>query len=481
MVIRKKEQNNNSSSPSKNITIAQAVDLAIQKGVNQSILESINLNAAGIDIGSRSHFVAVPSDCDAHPVQEFLSFTPDLERLADWLKQCGITTVAMESTGVYWIPLFELLESRGFDVILVNAHHIKNVPGRKTDVVDCQWIQQLHTFGLLSGSFRPDDTICVLRAFMRQRANLVRYCGSHIQHMQKALNQMNIQLHNVISDLTGVTGMTIVRAILAGERNPQVLAEHRDRRCKESIETIIKSLQGNWRQEHLFSLRQAVELFDIYQQKIDDCDQEIAKVLDSLDSHTDQQTPQPMRKSPIARNTPDINLHERLFHIVGVDLTRIDGLNPHTILKIFSETGCDMGRWPSAKHFASWLGLSPGNRVSGGKRIGKSNTTPSANRAATAFRIAARSLNRSQSALGGFYRRQKSRLGAPKAITAAAHKLAVIFYTMLKNKSAYDPPEANYYEEQYRKRVMANLRKRAGSMGFDLVECSTENLEIIAV
>ena len=476
MVIRKK-QTNGSSLPPENTKIAKAVNSAIEEGARQSVMESINLNAAGIDIGSRSHFVAVPADRDAQPVQEFPTFTPDLERLADWLTECGITTVAMESTGVYWIPLFELLESRGFEVRLVNAHHIKNVPGRKTDVVDCQWIQQLHTFGLLSGSFRPDDDVCVLRAFMRQRANLVRYCGSHIQHMQKALNQMNIQLHHVISDLTGVTGMKIIRAIIDGEHNPEILAEYRDRRCKEPIEIITKSLQGNWREEHLFSLRQAVELFDVYQQKINDCDQEIAKVLDTLNTQTDQQTPQQVRKSPIARNTPDINLHERLFHITEVDLTRIDGLNPHTILKIFSETGSDMSRWPSAKHFASWLGLSPGNRISGGKQIGKSNTTPSANRAATAFRIAARSLERSQSALGGFYRRQKARLGAPKAITAAAHKLAKIFYSMLKNKTAYDAPEANYYEEQYRKRVMANLKRRASKMGFDLVERTTDELQ----
>jgi len=477
MVIQNKTQNNDSSFLPKSTKIADAVDSAIQESARQSIMESINLNAAGIDIGSRSHFVAVPADRDAQPVQEFPSFTPDLERLADWLTECGITTVAMESTGVYWIPLFELLESRGFDVKLVNAHHIKNVPGRKTDVADCQWIQQLHTFGLLSGSFRPDDDICVLRAFMRQRANLVRYCGSHIQHMQKALNLMNIQLHHVISDLTGVTGMTIIRAIIAGERDPQVLAENRDSRCKEPIEVILKSLQGNWREEHLFSLRQAVELFDVYQQKIEDCDQQIAQILDGLDPQTDEEAPQPLRKAPIARNTPDINLHERLFHIAGVDLTRIDGLNPHTILKIFSETGSDMSRWPSAKHFASWLGLCPGNHVSGGKQTGKSNTIPSANRAAAAFRIAARSLANSQSALGGFYRRQKSRLGAPKAITAAAHKQATIFYTMLKNKTPYDAPEANYYEEQYQKRVMANLKKRANLMGFDLVEQPTDDIQ----
>jgi len=475
MVLKKKKKQYKPLPPKKNMAIE--VDSALRKEAHKSPLESINLNAAGIDIGSRSHFVAVPPDRDPQPVQEFPAFTADLERLADWLEHCGITTVAMESTGVYWIPLFELLESRGFDVKLVNSHHIKNVPGRKTDVVDCQWIQQLHTFGLLSGSFRPDDEICVLRAHMRQRDNLTRYAGAHIQHMQKALNQMNIQLHHVVSDLTGVTGMTIIRAILAGERDPQVLAKHRDRRCKHPVETIAKALQGNWREEHLFALHQAVDLFDVYQQKIDDCDQAIARVLDALESQTDQQAPRPVRKQQRSRNTPDINLHERLFQMTGVDLTRIDALNPHSVLKILSETGTDMSRWPSAKHFASWLGLSPGNRVSGGKRIGKSKTTPSANRAAAALRMAAQSLHASQSALGGFFRRQKARLGSPKAVTAAAHKLARIFFSMLKNKTAYDAPDINYYEEQYRKRVMANLRKRAAQMGFELVERTADDTQ----
>lgn len=272
MVIKKKRCE--SLPPKKKVAVE--VDSVLRKPASKSPLECINRNAAGIDIGSRSHYVAVPPDRDPEPVQEFPAFTPDLERLVDWLERCAITTVAMESTGVYWIPLFELLESRGFDVKLVNSHHVKNVPGRKSDVLDCQWIQQLHTFGLLSGSFRPADDICVLRAHMRQRDNLTRYAGAHIQHMQKALNQMNIQLHHVVSDLTGVTGMKIIRAILAGERDPRVLAEHRDRRCKNPVETIAKALQGNWREEHLFSLRQALELFDVYQQKIDDCDQAIA-------------------------------------------------------------------------------------------------------------------------------------------------------------------------------------------------------------
>jgi transposase len=437
----------------------------------QTQIERLNGDAAGIDIGATSHFVAVPADRDEQPVREFPAFTADLERLADWLKQCGIRTVAMESTGVYWIPLFELLESRGFEVLLVNAHHVKNVPGRKTDVLDCQWLQQLHSFGLLRGAFRPEESMCVLRAYLRQRANLVRYAGMHVQHMQKALNQMNLHLHHVVSDITGVTGMKIIRAILDGERDPQVLAKHRDRRCRQSSEMIAKALQGHWREEHLFALRQAVELFDFYQQQRACCDEEIARVLAGLESTTDAQAPPPLRKHKVDRNTPAIDdLHEQLFRLVGVDLTRIDGLNAHSVLKILAEIGTDMSRWPSVKQFCSWLGLSPGNKISGGKRIGKSKTTPSANRAAAALRIAAQGLSNSHSALGGYLRRQKARLGAPKAITATAHKLATILYSMIANQTEYAPPDANDYEVQYRKRVLSNLRRRADQLGFDLIE-----------
>ena len=437
----------------------------------QSRLKRLNWDAAGIDIGATSHFVAVPADRDEQPVREFPSFTADLERLADWLAQCGIRAVAMESTGVYWIPLFELLESRGFDVLLVNAHHVKNVPGRKTDVLDCQWLQELHTFGLLRGAFRPEEPMCVLRAFLRQRANLVRYAGMHIQHMQKALNQMNLHLHHVVSDITGVTGMKIIRAILDGERDPRVLAQHRDRRCRQSVATIAKALQGSWREEHLFALRQAVELFDFYQHQLARCDEEIARVLARLDPVTDANAPPPVRKHKVDRNTPGIDdLREQLFRLVGVDLTRIDGLNPHSVLKILAEIGTDMSRWPSAKQFCSWLGVSPGNKISGGKRIGKSKTTPSANRAAAALRVAAQALSNSRSALGGYLRRQKARLGAPKAITATARKLATILYSMIANQTEYDPPEVNYYDVQYRKRVLANLKRRADQLGFDLIE-----------
>jgi len=448
-----------------------ASETVLKEQQAQARLERLNWDAAGIDIGATSHFVAVPAGRDEQTVREFPAFTADLQRLADWLTQCGIRTVAMESTGVYWIPLFELLESRGFEVLLVNAHHVKNVPGRKSDVLDCQWLQELHTFGLLRGAFRPEESMCVLRAYLRQRANLVRYAGMHIQHMQKALNQMNLHLHHVVSDITGVTGMKVIRAILAGERDPQVLAQHRDRRCRHSCEMIAKALHGSWREEHLFALRQAVELFDTYQQQIARCDEEIARVLVRLDPATEEDTPPPVRKHKGDRNTPRIDdLRGQLFRLVGVDLTRIDGLNPHSVLKILAEIGTDMSRWPSVKQFCSWLGLSPGNKISGGKRIGKSKTTPSANRAAAALRIAAQALSNSQSALGGYLRRQKARLGAPKAITATAHKLATILYSMIANKTEYDPPEVNYYDVQYRKRVLANLRRRADQLGFDLIE-----------
>lgn len=451
--------------------LTQAITKALEQPSAPNDLTQLNLDAAGIDIGATSHFVAVPAGRDEQRVREFPAFTADLERLADWLTQCGVRTVAMESTGVYWIPLFELLERRGFEVLLVNARHVKNVPGRKTDVLDCQWLQELHTFGLLRGAFRPEDSMCVLRAYLRQRANLVRYAGMHIQHMQKALNQMNLHLHHVVSDITGVTGMTILRAILAGERDPMVLAQYRDRRCRESVETIAKALHGHWREEHLFALRQAVELFDVYQQQIGHCDEAIARVLNTLEPTTEAEAPEALRAQKLARNTPRIpELREQLFRLVGVDLTRIDGLNAHTVLKILSEIGTDMSRWPTNKHFSAWLGLSPNNKISGGKQIGNRHTTPSANRTAAALRLAAMGLSKSQSALGSFFRRQRARLGAPKAITATAHKLAMILYSMIAKQTEYDPPEANYYEAQYRQRVVANLRKRADQMGFDLIE-----------
>lgn len=433
-------------------------------------LQHLNLNAAGIDIGSKSHFVAVPAGADDTPVREFECFTADLYRLADWLTSCGVTTVAMESTGTYWIPVFEILESRGFEVKLVNAHHVKNVPGRKTDVLDCQWLQQLHTYGLLEGAFRPTEQICALRAYIRHRMNQVRYSGVHIQHMQKALSQMNLLLHNVVSDITGVTGMRIIKAILAGERDPHVLANMREVRCRNSVETIAKSLQGNYRQEHLFSLKQAVESFEFYQNQIAECDREIDSLLASFDSATDEPRP-PHPKGPKRprRQLAAFNLQNELYRVAGVDLTRIDGIDTTTALKVLSETGLDMARWKSSKHFASWLGLSPGSKVSGGKRL-SGKTKPVVNRAATALRMAASSLYKSSCALGAYYRKMKARLGAPKAITATAHKLARLVYSMLKFGTEYTDLGQDYYEQRYKDRVVKSLKKRASELGYQLVE-----------
>ena len=361
-------------------------------------------------------------------MREFSTFTDDLERLADWLIACGITTVAMESTGIYWIPVFEILESRGLEVKLVNARHVKNVPGRKSDVLDCQWLQQLHTYGLLRGAFRPAEQVCALRAYVRQRSTLVANAASHIQHMQKALAQMNLQLHNVVSDITGVTGMRIITAILAGERNPQKLAAFRDRRCKNSQETIARSLQGNYRPEHLFSLKQAVELYEFYQAKIAECERQILEQLqqfDAVDSDPDRPA-----------GTPPATLAEALQRMSGVDLARIHGIDTDTALKIIAEIGIDMSRWKSEKQFASWLGLCPGSKISGGKVL-SSASKKVANRVAAALRMAAYALIRSKSALGAYIRRQRARLGAPKAITATAHKLARLVYSMLKHGTAY--------------------------------------------
>lgn len=419
-------------------------------------LKHINAYAAGIDIGSKSHFVAVPEGADPNPVREFSTFTGDLEKLARWLITCGVTTVAMESTGVYWIPVFEILESHGLEVKLVNARHVKNVPGRKSDVLDCQWLQQLHTYGLLRGAFRPADQVCTLRAYVRQRSTLVRGAASYIQRMQKALTQMNLQLHNVVTDITGATGMRIIKAILAGERNPGALAALRDARCKNSAGTIARSLKGNYRPEHLFSLRQAVELYEIYQAKIADCDRQILEHLKGFDA------------CDPPHDVPPATVEDALLRMSGVDLTSIDGIDTTTALKILAEIGTDMSRFKSARHFASWLGLSPGTKVSGGKVL-SSATKPVANKAAAALRMAAFTLFKSKSALGAYLRRQRARLGSPKAITATAHKLARLVYAMLTNGTAYVDAGQEYYEERYRSRVVQNLKRRARELGYDLV------------
>ena len=425
----------------------------------------IHPHAAGIDIGSREHWVAVPEDRDERSVRRFGCFTADLYALADWLKRCGVETVAMESTGVYWIPLYQILEERGFEVKLVNAHHVKNVPGRKSDVQDCRWLQRLHSYGLLSGSFRPEAQVCVLRSYLRQRDNLIRYASAHIQHMQKALTEMNLHLHKVLSDITGVTGMRMVRAILEGQRNPVALAAMRDGRVKSSAAEIAKALEGDYRPEHLFVLRQAVELYDIYHEKIASCDREIEAVLSAFEARSPGSPCPPAKPRKRRKNEPYFDLRSHLFRVTGVDFTQIKGLDTSTVQTILSEVGLDPSRFPSEKHFCSWMGLCPDNRITGGK-IKKRSTRKVTNRAADAFRLAAQSVANSLSALGGYYRRMKARLGSPKAITATAHKLARLFYRLWKTGDAYQDPGLDYYEKRYQERLLSNMKRKAKELGF---------------
>jgi transposase len=434
-----------------------------------SELPQLNANAAGIDVGAASHFVAVPADRDAEPVREFATFTVDLYRLADWLRACGVETVALESTGVYWIPLFQVLEERGFAVQLVDARQLKRVPGRKSDVLDCQWLQQLHACGLLAGAFRPDDQICVLRSYMRQRAMLVTYAGQHVQHMQKALVQMNLHLAVVLDDITGATGMKIIRAVLAGERDPQRLAALRHGKCKHDEATIAEALRGDWREEHLFALEQAVDLVASYQAKIAACDARIQAHLQRFEDRGTGGPPPPGPKPRADRHDLSFNATAELYRVTGVDLTAIDGLQAHTALKVVSEIGLDMTKWPSAKHFGSWLGLAPNNRVSGGKVLSR-RTRPSANRAATALRVAAQSLHRSKSELGAFLRRKAAHLGMPKAITATAYKLARRIYSTLANGTPFVDPGQDAYERAHTARAVRNLSRRAHDLGFQLVK-----------
>lgn len=438
-------------------------------------LHRVNLNAAGIDIGAESHYIAVPEgrDPDGRDVRTFGAFTADLAAIADWLTGCGIETVAMESTGVYWIPLFEVLTGRGFAVNLVDPRQLKYVPGRKSDVLDCQWLQQLHTFGLLAAAFRPADQICVLRSYLRQRGMLVRYAAQHIQHMQKALEQMNVKLPHVVSDIAGLTGLAIIRAMLAGERDPRVLARLRDRRCKADEATIARALEGTWRREHLFELRQAVELFDFYRRQIAACDAEIETQLGQFE---DKSGGQPLgdagRGRKAGRGALPFDARQHLQRLTGVDLTRIAGIDAPTGLKLVAEIGLDMTRWPTEKNFTSWLGLAPGSKITGGKAL-SGRTKSSANRAAEALRLAAHSLHHSRSALGAFYRRLKGRLGAPKAITATARKLACLIYCMLRFGTEYVDAGQDYYQQRYESRVVAQLMRRAQQLGYQLIKTET--------
>ncbi len=434
-------------------------------------LSKVHRDAAGIDIGSRFHVAAVAPDRDDEPVRTFRSFTGDLHLLADWLIRCGVKTVAMESTGVYWVPLYEVLEARGLQVILVNARYAKNVPGRKTDVNDAQWLQRLHAHGLLEGSFRPRAGVTALRSYLRHRERMVDYAASHIQHMQKALNLMNVQLHHVITDITGVTWMRIIRAILDGVRDLELLAANRDRRCKSSEDTIRQALVGNYQPEHLFALKQALELYDFYRTKVAECDVEVERALQDLNEDRDTpDEPMPARRSKgRQKSEPAFDVRSAMYRLAGVDLTQIHGFGPYTVLRMISECGDDMRKWPTAKHFTSWLALAPGNKASGGKVL-SSKTRRTPNRAAVLLRLAAVNVGKTNTALGAFYRRLSGRIGKAKAVTATARKLAVLFYNTLRYGTDYQDPGADSYEHRYRSRVLQNLRRRARDLGYQVTE-----------
>src|SRR5271165_3708205 len=430
-------------------------------------LPMMHPNAAAIDVGATIHMAAVRADRAPEPVRSFGTFTTDLHRLVDWFIECGVETVVMESTSVYWIPIFELLDARGFTVFLVNARDAKHVPGRKTDVSDAQWLQRLHSYGLLRASFRPKGQIAELRAYVRQRERLLEYAASHIQHMQKALTEMNLQLHHVVADITGATGLRIIRAILAGERDPKVLARLRDYRCHSSAETIEKGLTGSYRTEHLFALEQALALYDAYHEKASACDVRIEAVLKELSIHRGRDVGSVPPASRRQHRTDQANalafdVRAALFALLGKDITRIDGLGPYLSLKLIAECGDDLSSWPSAKHFTSWLGLAPSNKVSGGKML-SSRTRRSGGRAAALLRLAAVTVGRTDTALGAFYRRLSARIGKAKAVTATARKIAVLFYNAVRHGMEYVDPGASFYETRYRmaiREVFArNLRK----------------------
>ena len=430
-------------------------------------LAVVHPHAAGIDVGNGAHYVAVALDRDSHPVRRFDCFTADLQRLADWLKNCGVKTVALQSTGVYWIPLYDILEERGFEVYLVNARHTKNLPGRKSDVQESQWLLKLHTYGLLNNSFRPTSEIRVLRTYWRQRAEHVHGVTTCIQRMQKAFTQMNLQLANVISDLSGVTGQMIVRAIVAGERDPWKLAKLSDPRIRASQDEIAKSLEGNWRPELLFVMKEELQMFDTYQQRIAECDRELQKHLARFKDTVPLPAKNEAKKSKPNKHHPQFHLADELQRISGVDLTRIDGIDVMVAQTLVSEIGLDMGRWKTEAHFASWLGLCPDNRISGDKVLGR-GTRHVVNRAATALRVAATTLLKSRTYLGAQYRRLRSKLGAPKAITAMAHRLARLVYRMLKYGQQYVDKGAAYYEQRNRQQQIEFVRKKAAQLGLQV-------------
>jgi transposase len=443
-------------------------------------LRVMHAHAAGIDVHANVHWVAVPPG-DAPPpardhpahlpahVRSFGACTADLSALADWLSQCGVTSIAMESTGIYWIPLFELLESRGFEVYLVEPRQSRHAPGRpKSDVRDCQWLQRLHSYGLLTPSFRPAEQVVVLRSYLRQRQMLIRYAGQHVQHMQKALEQMNVKLPEVVSSITGVTGMAIIEAILRGQRDPLELAKLRNDKCKRTQAEIARALYGNWRAEHLFALKQAVQLYEFYRRQLRACDKQLQAYLGSFaDQSRGQPRPRRQRRHTRRANEPEFDVGSALYRMSGQDLTVLEGIDANTALVLLSEVGPDVSRFPTVKHFTSWLGLSPQHQGSAGK-IRSRRIRRGMNRAGRALRLAVQGCYHAQHVLGAFYRRIRARAGAPKAIVATARKLAERVYRLLKYGAEYVCQEIDAYEAAYRMRVVKGLARKAAELGYRL-------------
>ncbi len=422
----------------------------------------VHPDAAGIDLASEVHYVAVPADRDPQAVRNFGTTTEQLYALADWLSACKIKSVAMEATSVYWIPLFEVLEARGFEVCLVNAQHVRHVPGRKSDVQDCQWLQYLHSVGLLHASFRPAAEVCAVRTLLRHRESLVQTACEHLLRVQKALDQMNVLLHRVVTDITGETGLAILDAIVAGERDPQKLAQHRNGRCRSTVEEIARALQGDWKSEHLFTLRQSLAAWRYHHTLAEECQREIQVLSAKLDNRNDGPVPPPAKRG----KQPDAVARTLLFNKLGVDITAVDGVNTHVGFVFLTEVGPDLSKFAGPDNFCSWLGLCPNNKVSGNKRLG-TKTRPVANRLSTALRMAAQSLTRVEAPLGDWYRRMRAKLGPAAAVTATAHKIARILYTMVKNRTAYDPAKLGN-PELIRLRKERTLRKQAAAFGFSL-------------
>jgi len=436
--------------------------------MKRKTIKIMHPNAAGIDIGSRKHYVAIPAECGDETVRHFGCLTPDLHEMAKWLRENNVDTVAMESTGVYWIPVAQILDQYAIEVNLVDGREAKNVPGRKSDVQDCQWLQELHTFGLLRSAFRPTNEMVVLRSYWRHRGELVTAAAEQIHLMQKSLELMNLQLHKVISDITGVTGMRIIRSIVSGERDPLVLAKMRHASIKSSEETIVKALTGDWREEHLFTLQQALEAFDFYHKQMVACDQRIKQYMQTLPSQGDQANQNKGKRGYRRKNQVHFDLRSELCRVTGVDLTTIDAIDVMTAQTVISESGFDMSRFAKEGNYASWLGLSPNNTITGGK-VRRRRTRKVHNRAAHALRLAAQSLHRSKTALGAYYRRMKGRLGPAKAITATAHKLAILIYRMLKYGMDYVDQGQERYEQQYQERIIQMTIRRVKKMGYELV------------